>query len=59
MADTTQGGGGATGGADPKPDRGGSRPGISPEDDKGIVRNPNNPAYEADAENRKKQARGG
>ena len=41
-----------------KPDRGGSKRGLSPEDDRAIVKNPNNPAYDADQANRQKQ-RGG
>lgn len=36
-------------------DRGGSQPKYSPGDDRGIVKNPNNPAYDADQANRQKQ----
>ena len=48
-----QGGNGAT------QDRGGSKPGLSPNDDRGIVKNDNNPAFDADAANQKKQKSGG
>jgi hypothetical protein len=40
-------------------DRGGSKSGYSPNDDRAIVKNPNNPAHEADRVNREKQAGGG
>jgi hypothetical protein len=39
-------------------DRGGSDPKYSPNDDRGIVKNPNNPAHEADRVNREKQGGG-
>jgi len=54
MGDMSKGGGTSGGG-----DRGGSQPKYSPDDDRGIVKNPNNPAYEADQVNRKEQARRG
>src|SRR5437762_3254564 len=37
-------------------DRGGSSPDRSPNDDRSDGMNPNNPAYDADQENREKQA---
>lgn len=50
---------GGQGGGAPKPDRGGSKPGLGPNDDRGIVKNDNNPAFEADRINREKQKSGG
>ena len=40
-------------------DRGGSQPHLSPDDDQSIVKNKNNPAYDADVANRKEQAKRG
>lgn len=53
MADNGQGGQGGTG----KP--GEKAPDYTPNEHRGIVKNPNNPAHEADRVNREKQARGG
>lgn len=38
--------------------KGGSQPKYTPADDKAIVKNPTNPAYEADQANREKQKGG-
>jgi hypothetical protein len=51
--------GGQSSGGGAKPDRGGSRPGLSPNDDRGIVKNDNNPAFEADRVNRDTQKKSG
>lgn len=54
MAGDGQGGQGGTGGnpAEKAPD-------YTPDEHRGIVKNPNNPAHEADRVNREKQAKGG
>lgn len=54
MADSSSGQGGTGAGTG----RGGSDPKHSPNDDRGIVKNPNNPAHDADRANREKQKKG-
>lgn len=56
MADNGQGGGqgGSAGGK-----TGGKDSDYTPNEHRGIVKNPNNPAHEADRVNREKQAKGG
>jgi hypothetical protein len=54
-----QNGGGQGGAPGSGSDRGGSSPGRGPNDDRADVKNPNNPAYEADQANRAKQKQRG
>ncbi|HEX6373867.1 MAG TPA: hypothetical protein VF006_33370 [Longimicrobium sp.] len=54
MADKGQGHGGK-----PGEKGGGKSSDYTPNEHRGIVKNPNNPAHEADRVNREKQAKGG
>jgi hypothetical protein len=55
MAQGEKQGGSGTGST---PHKGGSQPQYTPNDDRAIVKNPTNPAYDADQANRKTQQGG-